>query len=490
MQTSTVPLAAPLTAHPGARAALSIGLLFAWLLSFPLAGPLLLRADPPDLGPLSPAELFALTHAAGLLSTAACTLLRGTAPAARWSGAAAGAAGLALAASPTTAWPPLLAAAGFLSAGAAIAAGCTVAAAPTPHRPWAVAAGAAAANLALYASSRPDLPIPDRALIALLSFGPLALPLTAVPAQNRRGAPPANSAAPDLVRLAPVIFAIYLVGGLSYALLLSELGGLAGRLGPLPYTALLLPAAWAVSRFGPPAAARAATFMVGLGFAAWSISNGAARDAAAQTLAVGGYALLDVPLWTILAGLPGRPAANLGFGLGAMVTGIAGGMLLATPLASAAAGRETETALLACLILLAAAAAFPSRLGDADSAALPAAPDRAGTAAPPRHPDGRARAAALGLSPREADVLLLAARGLSNKEIARELALSTGTVRTLLERAYRKLGARNRAEAATILLAQDAAPAPLDGPAAALPSRPSTRAADGPEPSRETRLEA
>ena len=53
----------------------------------------------------------------------------------------------------------------------------------------------------------------------------------------------------------------------------------------------------------------------------------------------------------------------------------------------------------------------------------------------------------LGISPREYDTLELLARGLSNKEIARELGVSPNTVKTHLARLYEKLGAARRTEA-------------------------------------------
>lgn len=53
----------------------------------------------------------------------------------------------------------------------------------------------------------------------------------------------------------------------------------------------------------------------------------------------------------------------------------------------------------------------------------------------------------LGLTRREADILNTLTRGLSNKEIARELGLEETTVKAYLRRCYRKLGVRNRVEA-------------------------------------------
>jgi DNA-binding NarL/FixJ family response regulator len=51
------------------------------------------------------------------------------------------------------------------------------------------------------------------------------------------------------------------------------------------------------------------------------------------------------------------------------------------------------------------------------------------------------------LSERELEVLSLLASGRSNSEIGRELFISVGTVKTHTNNIYRKLGARNRAEA-------------------------------------------
>jgi len=51
------------------------------------------------------------------------------------------------------------------------------------------------------------------------------------------------------------------------------------------------------------------------------------------------------------------------------------------------------------------------------------------------------------LTERELDVLELVAQGLTNREVAARLFISTGTVRTHLEHVYEKLGVRSRAGA-------------------------------------------
>ena len=60
----------------------------------------------------------------------------------------------------------------------------------------------------------------------------------------------------------------------------------------------------------------------------------------------------------------------------------------------------------------------------------------------PRRPEGQAT-----LAPREQQALALVAAGKTNREAAAQLGISDETVKTLLERAYTKLGVRRRAEA-------------------------------------------
>lgn len=55
----------------------------------------------------------------------------------------------------------------------------------------------------------------------------------------------------------------------------------------------------------------------------------------------------------------------------------------------------------------------------------------------------------LGLTTREMEMLEYLCKGKSNKEIARELDLSTNTIKTHLANLYQKLGVKNRTQAAT-----------------------------------------
>jgi DNA-binding NarL/FixJ family response regulator len=60
----------------------------------------------------------------------------------------------------------------------------------------------------------------------------------------------------------------------------------------------------------------------------------------------------------------------------------------------------------------------------------------------------------VGLSPRQAAIVSLVARGFADKQIARELGVTRRTVRTQLERIYRRHGIHSKPEAVVLLLAQ------------------------------------
>jgi DNA-binding CsgD family transcriptional regulator len=66
-------------------------------------------------------------------------------------------------------------------------------------------------------------------------------------------------------------------------------------------------------------------------------------------------------------------------------------------------------------------------------------------------PSSRFAPAAVPLSPREHEVALLAARGMTSRAIAERLFLSTRTVEGHLQRAYTKLGVTDRRELASVL---------------------------------------
>jgi DNA-binding NarL/FixJ family response regulator len=58
----------------------------------------------------------------------------------------------------------------------------------------------------------------------------------------------------------------------------------------------------------------------------------------------------------------------------------------------------------------------------------------------------------LGLTEREAEVLRLVAQGLGNDEIAQRLRLTAGTIKVHLHRAFGKIGARDRTQAALFVV--------------------------------------
>lgn len=55
------------------------------------------------------------------------------------------------------------------------------------------------------------------------------------------------------------------------------------------------------------------------------------------------------------------------------------------------------------------------------------------------------------LTPRELEIGRLVSNGLSNKEVARQLNLSEGTIKIHLHNVYRKLGVKNRTALARML---------------------------------------
>lgn len=75
----------------------------------------------------------------------------------------------------------------------------------------------------------------------------------------------------------------------------------------------------------------------------------------------------------------------------------------------------------------------------------------AGMASPaPAQPSSTTKAAELGLTDREQDVLRLVVRGRNNSEIASELFVSEATVKTHINHLFSKLGARDRAHAVVL----------------------------------------
>ncbi|MCS7294943.1 MAG: LuxR C-terminal-related transcriptional regulator, partial [Dehalococcoidia bacterium] len=444
------------------QAASGLGAVFLWLLLVPL-GPVggALAASP---------AVWSLGHGIGLAVVARWRWP--TRP--PWAGFTLALAALtASLASPLPSGVLLWAASGALAAPAVLRVATALGdLAPRP-RAWAVAGGAVLANLPLLAVGSLALGLDAARWLGLLAV----LPGVAVVSLRRGGDP--EPGAWDW-RLLPAIGAAYLVGGLTYGVVLPSSGAL--PLGVLPYLGVLPVAAWVATRVGREAAVRLGLAALGAGLVVWAL--GFERGTLAiGALLVGAWAFLDVGWWARLGDEPGYRCAY-GYGLGAMAGAIGLGHLLveqATALAGTSVGPLVGAAavLAAALVLPRDRAALdavrgrsrervpggasrgravpefdlddpPGELADPNDAQRRATADRpaAGeTRGETRRVSRAARERGFHLTQREAAVLERALRGATNKEIAAELGVAPGTVRTHLENAYRKLGVRSRTEA-------------------------------------------
>ena len=93
------------------------------------------------------------------------------------------------------------------------------------------------------------------------------------------------------------------------------------------------------------------------------------------------------------------------------------------------------------------AASGLSVLAPSAHATLLTAAAAAAAAAPPTSPAGPAGELPAGLTPREAEILTMIGRGMTNAEIAQTLVLSNHTIKTHINRIFAKTGSANRTEA-------------------------------------------
>lgn len=100
-------------------------------------------------------------------------------------------------------------------------------------------------------------------------------------------------------------------------------------------------------------------------------------------------------------------------------------------------------------LILAGGRYLPPRLAELSAAVVDSGPSAAMEAAPVSSAAGSV------LTARQCDVLACVAQGLSNKEIARALAIAPSTVKSHLDGAMRALDAGNRAQAAAIARAMN-----------------------------------
>ncbi len=162
------------------------------------------------------------------------------------------------------------------------------------------------------------------------------------------------------------------------------------------------------------------------------------------------YTIVNLVLWTAMAQVCAAyslPATKVfGIGLGLVYTGFLAGTLTGDVLSSffTLDMRAQAAIALACMAIVLAALLFVVderaivRLMNADDE-NPAAPEAFMCRC-------EELANTYGLSPKETEVMALAARGRTNQRIQEALGISAGTVNTHLTRIYKKLGIHSRQE--------------------------------------------
>lgn len=173
-----------------------------------------------------------------------------------------------------------------------------------------------------------------------------------------------------------------------------------------------------------------------------------------------GYEFFDVLFWAMLVGVVrqrGRAAVpTFGWGVGCTYAGMALGTLLSRSMAGALATGvlDVSSISLVCILVLVllVVLVLPEGIFSKIGAPRRVAPAPGDDALP-------ARCALLArsreLTPREAEVLVLLARGRTLAVVARELGIAEGTARTHMTHVYAKLGVHRQQELIDLVEAQE-----------------------------------
>lgn len=400
-----------------------------WLVAFPMSGPLL-----EGHGDMA---WFLWPHIAALLLCARCRpgtfapLLRG---------------GTLSSALTTLFWIPLdntyanlvLAVAGIASAPTSIYMGLLL---KGGRQPVLLAAlGLACGNLLLV--SLGYLPFSAHVQLALLAGALPGLLLAPPPRTGYMLGP-----TPGLYRYLPFVVCFQLVSGLMYGHMLPVYG----EVGVLPGSELLFYAASAVAVAGLSVRNRETTLFIGvfvamLAYAIWHFLPSPLAEHAGMFTMMMAAGIIDVFLLAYALSYTNVLRAY-GHAVAALVGGIAGGYHL-----SASIGPANQTVSLFALILLnlAVLAMLAVQRSHAASVVLPAFPE---TPLPetlplemPPPPSGLPTALAELLSEQERQVLLSMLRHRTYKEVAAELQISESSVKTYIQRVYRKTGVFRRSQ--------------------------------------------
>lgn len=255
--------------------------------------------------------------------------------------------------------------------------------------------------------------------------------------------------------LAILIITFYTIGGLSYQVIFPSLASvhiLDRYYNTLPYVLTSIISGQISDTTGRRPLAYMGFLALGTSLATFPLLGGPTGYFITQTLIQGGYACIDLFLWVTLADIAAEDRISwyYGVGLGLNVIAIHVGMFLTRFLLKNMPYMDlSRVSLAASIVLLLGVLGLA---GLKETLWLPSASELPPSQTPKNLEDAIDQyvldrlVMEYHLTPRELEITGLLLKGLSNREIERELSISTGTLKTHLRHIFQKTGTANRKE--------------------------------------------